>query len=358
MLRNAKIKVAIIDDSAFMRKSLSLMLQSDENIEIIGTARDGEEGYNLVKSKRPDVVTLDIEMPKMDGLTALEKIMKDCPTPVLMVSSLTVEGAEATLKALDLGAVDFIPKGMSYVNMDIVKIREDLIYKVKHIAKRESLRESLNRLRSLSGNKKTTTESITITNKKLDNNYKAIGVGISTGGPLSLQKFLPQIKGNLGRPIFIVQHMPPMFTKSLAERLNSMSEYEVKEAENDEVVRNNRVYIAPGGKHMTVHKKSFSENIIRISDQPSDTLHRPSVDVMLDSVADLYMDKTLSIIMTGMGRDGTEGVQKVKSYGGQCIAQNEETCVVYGMPKSVVDAGLADVVAPLEKIAEILNNGG
>jgi two-component system chemotaxis response regulator CheB len=357
MLRNGKIKVAIIDDSAFMRKSLSIMLQSDEQIEIIGTARDGEDGYNLVKTKRPDVVTLDIEMPKMDGLTALEKIMKDCPTPVLMVSSLTVEGAEATLKALELGAVDFIPKGMSYVNMDIVKIKEDLIGKIKSIAKKESLRETLNRLRALSSHKRIATGAIITTNKKINTNYKAIGVGISTGGPLSLQKFLPSISERVTQPIFIVQHMPPMFTKSLAERLNTMCKHTVKEAENDEVVKNSHIYIAPGGKHMTINKKLLAEPTIKISDQPSDTLHKPSVDVMLNSVADIYQDKLLGIIMTGMGRDGTEGIQKIKQMGGQCIAQNEESCVVYGMPKSVVDLGLADAVVSLEKIADLVNHG-
>ncbi len=357
MLRNGKIRVAIVDDSAFMRKSLSIMLQSDEQIEIVGTARDGEDGYNLVKNTRPDVVTLDIEMPKMDGLTALEKIMKDFPTPVLMVSSLTVEGAEATLKALELGAVDFIPKGMSYVNMDIVKIKEDLLSKIKSIAKRKSLSETLSRLRALSSHKRIATGAIITTNKKINTNYKAIGVGISTGGPLSLQKFLPSISDRVTQPIFIVQHMPPMFTKSLAERLNTMCKHTVKEAENDEVVKSSHIYIAPGGKHMTLNKKLLAEPTIKLSDQPSDTLHRPSVDVMLNSVADVYQDKLLGIIMTGMGRDGTEGIQKIKKMGGQCIAQNEESCVVYGMPKSIVDLGLADAVVSLEKIADLVNHG-
>jgi len=360
MLQNGKIRVIIIDDSAFMRKSLTLMLQSDENIEIIGTARDGEEGYNLVKDKRPDVVTLDIEMPRMDGLTALEKIMKDCPTPVLMVSSLTVEGADATLKALELGAVDFIPKGMSYVNMDIVKIKEDLVAKVKSIAKRKSLRETLARLKSLTSKKTSSghaTQTFITTHKRLNYNYKTIAIGISTGGPLSLQKFLPSISEKVTQPIFIVQHMPPMFTKSLAERLNSMCSQVVKEGEDGEVVQNSHMYIAPGGKHMTILKKSISQLAIKISEFPNDTLHRPSVDVMMNSVVDIYQDKTLGIIMTGMGHDGTEGIRKIKNLGGQCIGQDEESCIVYGMPKSVADAGLVDVVSPLEKIADILNYG-
>ena len=276
--------------------------------------------------------------------------MKDCPTPVLMVSSLTVEGAEATMKALELGAVDFIPKGMSYVNMDIVKIKDDLLNKIKSIAKKESLRETLQRLR-------TTTDFSPISNKQIIHNYNAIAVGISTGGPLSLQKFLPQISPKVTKPIFIVQHMPPMFTKSLADRLNSLCNHEVKEAENDEDVRSGRIYIAPGGKHMVLYKKNLGNTAIRITDFPSDTLHKPSVDVMMNSVADIYGDRTLGIIMTGMGKDGTEGVQKIKNLGGQCIAQDEDSCVVYGMPKSIVDNGLADTVIPLEKISDVLNNG-
>ncbi len=350
-----KIFAVVVDDSAFMRKSISIMLESDPDIKVIGQAKDGEEGYNLVKSLKPDIVTLDIEMPKMDGLTALKKIMKDCPTSVLMLSSLTTEGAEVTLKALEYGAVDFIPKELSYINVNIIKIKEDLINKIKEIVKQRAVRDRLRRIQRL--NQKISSEPINIaTAESLPQiGYTAIGLGISTGGPFSLQKLIPKLSKKIHIPVFIVQHMPPKFTKSLAERLNGLSELEVKEAEDSETVRGGVVYIAPGGSHMTVLRNSTGNVEIKISQEPATTLHRPSVDVMLESVVDVFGKYTLGIIMTGMGKDGLEGIKKLKNLGGYCLAQDESSCVVYGMPKSVVDAGLADVVAPLETISEIIN---
>jgi two-component system chemotaxis response regulator CheB len=351
-----KIRVIIVDDSAFMRKSLSILLESDNDIEIIGTARDGVEGYDLVKKLSPDIVTLDIEMPRMDGLTTLKKIMKDCPTSVLMVSSLTTEGADSTLKALEYGAVDFIPKELSFVNVNIINIREDLIRKVKEIVKQKSVHDRLRRLQTLTKRTDTAKPS-PVTKLSLPKMlYKAIAIGVSTGGPMSLQKVIPLITKKIDLPIFIVQHMPPKFTKSLAERLNGMSELEVKEAENDEVVRNGFVYIAPGGFHMTVRKNIGAQVVIKISEEPSTTLHRPAVDVMINSVVEIYGKNTLGVIMTGMGKDGYEGIKEIKRLGGYCIAQDEESCVVYGMPKAIVDAGFADAIAPLTKISEIINN--
>jgi len=351
-----KIRAVVIDDSAFMRKSLSIMLEGSGEIEVIGTARDGLEGYNLVKSTKPDIVTLDIEMPKMDGLTALQKIMKDCPTPVMMVSSLTTEGAESTLKAMEYGAVDFIPKELSFVNVNIIKIKDDLIRKVKEIVKQRSLTDRLQRLRNLSGKSKTRTGVIEPDSKPLPKiGYKAIALGISTGGPMSLQKVVPAIKKEITVPIFIVQHMPPKFTKSLAERLNGISNVEVKEAEHNDVVKAGSVYIAPGGFHMTLKKISSGQILIDISENPSTTLHRPSVDIMMSSVLNVYGKSTLGVIMTGMGKDGYEAVKELKNIGGYTIAQDEDSCVVYGMPKAIVDAGYADVILPLEKIADQIN---
>lgn len=349
-----KIKIIVVDDSAFMRKSLSIILASDPGIEVIATAKDGLEGVELVKKMKPDLVTLDIEMPRMDGLTALKKIMKENPVPVIMVSSLTTEGADSTLKALELGAVDFIPKEMSFVSVNIVSIKDDLIKKVKAIVKQGTIK---NRLSGLTG--KTTRSAITGrsgfrgTLPKIG--YKAVALGISTGGPLSLQKLVPKLMHNINCPIFIVQHMPPKFTKSLADRLNSMSSLTVVEAEDNKPVENNTVYIAPGGSHLKVMKNGFGIPKIRISDLPSDTLHRPSVDVMLDSVIDVYGRQTLGVIMTGMGKDGLEGIKKLKALGGHAIAQDEQSCVVYGMPKAIVDNNLADVIVPLEKISETIN---
>ncbi len=353
---NHKISVLIVDDSAFMRKSISIMLESDPDIKVIGTARNGEEGYESAKKLRPDIITMDIEMPVMDGLSALKKIMLDCPTPVIMVSSLTTEGAEATLQALELGAVDFIPKELSYVNVNITKIKEDLISKVKEIVKQKLLNDRLKRLRSITERIKQDKTPPPIPHAELPKiMYKAISIGISTGGPLSLQKTIPMLSEKIRVPIFIVQHMPPKFTKSLAERLNNLSKLNVKEAENGETVENGTVYIAPGGYHMKVKNKNNNGTVIEISEYPLDTLHRPSVDVMMNSVIDHYGKYMLGVIMTGMGKDGFEAIKHLKSIGGYSIAQDEDTCVVYGMPKAIVDGGLADTVLPLEKIPETIN---
>lgn len=355
-MTNNKIKALIVDDSAFMRKSISLMLGSDPDIEIIGTAKDGLEGYEMAQKFKPDVITLDIEMPRMDGLTALEKIMKDCPTSVIMVSSLTTEGADSTIKALELGAVDFIPKEMSFVSVNIVKIKEDLIRKVKALVKQRFLRKRLSRIQGVTKSKTPVKARASQKTSLPRMNYKAIALGISTGGPLSLQKVIPNLNLDMKVPMFIVQHMPPKFTKSLADRLNSLSKITVKEAEDGEIVKGGTAYIAPGGFHMTLKKSLKGEYSIKIDPEPSSTLHRPSVDIMMDSVLDVYGKNTMGVIMTGMGRDGLEGVKKLKGLGGYAMAQDEESCVVYGMPRAIVDADLADVIAPLDNIAKVIND--
>jgi len=338
-----------------MRKSLGLMLESDPEIEVVGTARDGLEGVELNKKLMPDLITLDIEMPRMDGLTALQKIMAERPTPVLMVSSLTTDGAEATIKAMELGAVDFIPKELSFVNINIISIKEDLLQKVKSIVRQHELKLRLRRLRNLTEKKTIATPAKFFDSILPGKNYRAIAIGISTGGPLSLQKVIPYFSKKITCPIFIVQHMPPKFTKSLADRLNTLSQLEVKEAENGEHVKNGTVYFAPGGFHLHLDNSIPGAVRIKISEEPANTLHRPSVDVMLNSVIKVYGKNTLGVIMTGMGRDGCDAIKELKNIGGTAMAQDEESCVVYGMPKAVVDANLADVIAPLEKIPEIIN---
>ena len=347
------IKVLVVDDSAFMRKSLSLLLESDPQIKVIDTAVDGLIAVEKAKTLNPDIITLDVEMPVMDGLTALEKIMKECPAPVIMVSSLTLEGAEVTLKALDLGAVDFISKEMSFVSVAITSIKDELISKVKSIYKSKSVVSRLNRINFGES------EVITNTNKGTYSlpaiSYKALAIGISTGGPISLQKIIPQFSEKIKIPIFIVQHMPPKFTASLAERLNSLSSLEVKEAVDGEIVRNGVVYIAPGGLHMIVRKDGQNNILIKTTEIPKEVLHKPSVDVMLESLQHVYGKNMLGIIMTGMGKDGLEGIKKLKCAGGSCIAQDEDSCVVFGMPKAVIDNGLADIVASLNDIPKIIN---
>jgi two-component system, chemotaxis family, protein-glutamate methylesterase/glutaminase len=355
LLNNNKIKALVVDDSAFMRKSISMMLESDPEIKVIGTAKDGMEGYDLVKSLKPDIVTLDIEMPKMNGLKALKKIMQDCPTSVIMLSSLTTDGADETIKALEYGAVDFIPKESSYINVNIIKIKSDLVCKVKEIVKQKLLRERLRKIRKPSEHHSIPIKRANYLSEIPSIGFKAVGLGISTGGPFSLQKVIPRLSKKINCPVFIVQHMPPKFTKSLAERLNTICQLEVKEAEDREKVRNGVVYIAPGGLHMMLDKNITNDAIIRISEIPADTIHKPSVDVMLNSIINVYGKFALGVIMTGMGKDGLDGIKRLKGLGGYSLVQDESTCVVYGMPKAIADAGLADVIAPLDQISEIIN---
>lgn len=350
-----KISVLIVDDSAFMRKSLSIMLESDPDIVVAGTARNGQEGFELAKKLNPDIVTLDVEMPVMDGLTALKKIMNERPTSVIMVSSLTTEGAQATIKALELGAVDFIPKELSYVSVNISKIKEDLIAKVKEIVRQKSLKDRLKRIRDTVTPAAPPKRYTGVIHEIPRLGYKAVAIGISTGGPFTLQKILPMISEKIRVPIFIVQHMPPKFTKSLADRLNSLCPLEVKEAENEELVKPGVMYIAPGGLHMKFKSTANNGIVINITREPADSLHCPAVDVMMNSAIEVYGKHTLGVIMTGMGKDGFEAVKVLKSLGGCCIAQDEESCVVYGMPKVIIDAGLADSILPAEKIPEMIN---
>lgn len=348
-----QIKILVVDDSAFMRKSLTLLLESDPQIKVIDTAKDGLIAIEKIKTLRPDIVTLDIEMPNMDGISALKIIMKECPTPVLMVSSLTIEGADITLKALELGAVDFIPKEMSFLSVAITGIKEELVSKVKAIYRSKAIARRI-RPDSFKETIKSKIEKPALS-KLPKMHYSALAIGISTGGPISLQKVVPLLSEKTNTPIFIVQHMPPKFTASLADRLNSLSKLQVKEAEDNEIVKNGVVYIAPGGFHLKLNRDKANNVKIKISDKPNDVLNKPSVDVMLKSLHEIYGKNILGVIMTGMGKDGLEGIKKLKADGGHCIAQDEESSVVYGMPRAIVENGLADVVASLEEIPNIIN---
>ncbi len=335
----------VVDDSAFMRKSISMMLESDRSIEVIGTARDGLEAIEKVKILKPDLMTLDVEMPRMDGITALKRVMKESPLPVLMVSSVTKEGADATIDAMAAGAVDFIPKQISYVSLDITNIKENLVAKVKSIANVRS--------RVFQRSPSAAPPAAVSPSAFASPNAKLIAIGISTGGPFSLQKVVPLLPENFPLPVAIVQHMPPHFTKSLAERLDSISRLKVCEAEDGMEVASGKVFIAPGGFHLKF-KDNGANTTISISAFPQSSLHRPSVDVMFNSALETYGGDVLAVVMTGMGKDGLEGARSIKRAGGKVIAQDEESCVVYGMPKSIVDAHLADSVVPLEEIASTL----
>ena len=347
------IRVLIVDDSAFMRRAIKNMLESDPEIKVIDTARDGLEGIEKVEKLDPDVVTLDVEMPRMDGLEALKYIMERHPVPVIMVSSLTEEGAEPTLKALELGAVDFIPKALGNVSINIMKIRDDLIKKVKEVAKRKDVVKKISARPIV---KKVEPLKVKSRGPAVASKVMIVAIGVSTGGPRSLQQVLPLLPQDFPVPILIVQHMPKAFVPTFASRLDSICKLKVKVAESGEVVKKGIIYIAPGGIHMQVKKKSSIEVIIRLSDINYPTLFKPSVDVMMLSVAEVYPGRCLGVIMTGMGNDGCKGMIAIKKSGGKTIAQDESTSVVFGMPKAAIEAGVVDKVVPLQELAgEIVN---
>lgn len=357
VLASQQIRIVVVDDSAFMRKALSMMLESDPGIKVVGTANNGEDGIEKVKQLKPDLVTMDVEMPRMDGLTALRHIMKSNPVPVMMVSSITTDGAQATLEALELGAVDFIPKQMSYVSLDIVKIKEDLIAKIKNIVGRKHVLMARHRARSRfleagAGARRSSriVPAKAITIRRKNHKVDLVAIGSSTGGPPALMEVISKLPANLPVGVVIAQHMPPMFTKSLADRLNGASKLTVREAENMEAVEPGKVLIAPGGKHLSI-KKVGGRSIVMISSEPADTLYKPCVDVMFHSIAKTHGRSTLAVVLTGMGTNGLEGGRAIKGKGGVLMAQSEATCVVYGMPRAIIDAKLADHVVSIDNVA-------
>lgn len=343
------IRVVVVDDSAFMRKAIGTMLENDAEIEVVGTAKNGQEGLDLVRRLDPDVVTLDIEMPVMDGLTALKHIMMEMPRPVIMISSLTVEGAEATLKALDAGAVDFIPKKLSRVSLEIVKIEQDLQAKVKAVAKRPG---GFRRTRPRPMLPGLPTSMIPAVSRRAGMR-SVIAIGVSTGGPPAVQSILSRLPGDFPATILIAQHMPQAFTGPFAKRLNSLSALDVSEALDGAPVAPGRVYVAPGGSHLRVRREGM-RLVVEVGVEPHDSLYKPSANELLASVADVCGGRAVGMLLTGMGSDGLEGARKLKASGGRILAQSDATCVVYGMPKAVVDAGLADEIVDLPDIPAAL----
>lgn len=348
------IKVLVVDDSAFMRKAISTMLDKDPGIKVVGTARDGEEGLDMVRKLDPDVVTMDIEMPKMDGLTALRHIMMEAPRPVLMVSSLTTEGAESTLKAMELGAVDFIPKQLSKVSLDIVKIEKDLIDKVKTVAARKM--RHVPQARSVARRPAAAPAAEPVATRTGRPKRDVVAIGVSTGGPPVVQKILSSLPADFPASIVIAQHMPAAFTGPFAKRLDGVSNIKVKEAENGDVLKPGHAFVAPGGKHVVLDQKVSRVDVV-VTDDPADALYKPSANVLISSAAEAVGRRALSVILTGMGNDGCEGVRDLKNKGGRAIAQSDNTCVVYGMPKAIVDEDLADEVIDLDDLADsIMDN--
>jgi two-component system chemotaxis response regulator CheB len=316
-----------------MRKILTNMINSDPKLTVVGTAFDGINALEKISQLHPDVITLDVNMPRMDGLTTLKQIMKECPLPVIMVSAATQEGAETTFQALNIGAVDYIPKPSGQISLDIEKVRNELVYKIKTAAQAKII------------TRKHITPSRIQTKQKLKE--KVITIGASTGGPPALEEILTQLPKNIP-PTLIVQHMPVGFTKLFARRLNGLCNFSVKEAEEGDTVKQGQALIAPGGYHMIVKRNGR----IQLDSGPPEHSVKPAVDPMMRTIAKVYQSETIGVILTGMGRDGASGMRAIKEIGGRTIAQNEATCTVFGMPKAAIEEGCIDKILPLSKIPE------
>ena len=357
-----KPKVLVVEDSAFMRKLITDFLTEDQTIHIVGYARNGKDAIDKIKALKPDVVTLDIEMPIMDGLEALKIIMNECPLPVIMLSSSTKFGTENTILAMQYGAFDFIAKPSGSISLDLHKVKEELKEKITAASKAKSSRLQINATRTkqkLSESPKysniESTHFQSLVPKSFDNgNQKIIAIGTSTGGPRALQTVLTNLPETIGAPIVIVQHMPPGFTKSLANRLNSLSAITVKEAEDDEILHKGTAYIAPGGYHFKVIKKG-GNLIAKMSIEEAVNGHRPSVDVLLESISALENYSVICVIMTGMGNDGSKGLVALKEKRPTLsIAESEESSIVFGMPRAAIATNLVDDVENVENIAQAI----
>lgn len=360
------IRVLVVDDSAFMRKVLSDLFKGENDFEVVDVARNGAEAIEKVLQHSPDVVTMDIEMPVMDGLTALGKIMAVKPTPVVMVSSLTKAGADATIRALSLGAVDFVAKSAGSISR-IDDIAKELLQKCREAKGISGLRLQPKETQAFPVPKqkpptppapvaptvpiiKTPTPPVRTVDFPGMSDW-IVAIGTSTGGPRALQEVLPRLPGNLPCPAIVVQHMPPGFTKSLADRLNSLSELTVKEAEDNDRLTPGTVYVAPGDFHLTIRKEG-NNAFVKLNKEPAIGGLRPAVDPMMVSVAEVYGAKTVGVILTGMGHDGAKGMQAIKRLHGLTIAEDQSTAVVYGMPKAAVEAGVVDNILPLSQVAD------
>ncbi|NPV25942.1 MAG: chemotaxis response regulator protein-glutamate methylesterase [Firmicutes bacterium] len=346
----SKIRVLVVDDSAFMRKVISDLINADPQLEVVGTARNGEEALAKIGQLQPDVVTMDVEMPVMDGLTALDKIMRSQPLPVIMLSSVTQSGPAATMKALEKGAIDFIAKPSGPISLDINQVQNELILKIK-TSKQARLTKSSGRI--LSQRSFNIKPPVSVCEPQLN---RLVLIGTSTGGPRALNEVIPALPANFPAGVLIVQHMPPGFTRSLAERLDNLSAIHVKEAVDGDEVRAGVAYIAPGDYHMvlTANGRTGDRHLfIHLTQDPPIAGHRPSVDVMISSAAEVFWGPVVAVILTGMGQDGTQGVKKLKSRGqSKVIAEDQSTCVVYGMPKAAIESGCVDKVVPLPLVAD------
>ena len=347
---NRPISVVIADDSAFMRKKIREILQSDPDIRVAVAARDGQEAVACVKEHEPDVVTMDINMPVMDGITALQMIMAESPRPVLMLSSLTQEGALTTFECMELGAFDYVGKPSGTISTDIDRQAAEIIAKVKQAARSRPRRL---RAKSVPPSPANRAPAVRALNAGSDRTARrVVAIGVSTGGPKTLLDIVPYLPADLDAAVVVVQHMPESFTGQFANRLNDACLIPFKEAEAGEIIQAGHGYLARGGKHLLFAKRATGGVMVRYSTQPTESLHIPSVDVMMDSAIQAFGSDVIGVLLTGMGDDGANAMVHVRDAGGRTIAEDESTCIVFGMPAQAIERGGADFVLPCHEIAE------
>jgi two-component system chemotaxis response regulator CheB len=348
----AKTKVLVVDDSALIRNLMKEIIDRSGDLETIGTAADPYVARDMIRSLNPDVLTLDIEMPRMDGLDFLEKIMRLRPMPVVMVSTLTEKGADATFRALELGAVDFVAKPKLGITQGMAECAAEICEKIRAAAASTSYRRTAvaPRVRPAGEAKPAGAEPSGTPRVMLSGTEKIIAIGASTGGTEAIREVLSRLNADCPG-VVITQHMPPGFTKSFAERLNAICRITVKEASDGERILPGHAYIAPGGKHLAV-AKSGANYLAKVLDDPPVNRHKPSVDVLFSSVATFVGDNAVGVMLTGMGKDGAAGMLEMRRRGAFTLAQDEASCVVFGMPREAISVGATEEVVPLTGIAE------
>jgi len=350
-------RVLVVDDSGFFRRRVKEILEEDPMLTVIGDAANGQEAIDKALELKPDVITMDIEMPVMDGIKATQKIMATNPIPIVMFSSLTTEGAKATLDALEAGALDFLPKRFEDISQDRDEAKIQLCKRVLAIAQKKHTLRKIAPVGSTSTTtaKPPTTAPVkrTAVNINKSGGIDVVAIGTSTGGPLALQNVLVNLPADFSKPILMIQHMPATFTPAFAKRLDQLCKITVKEAENGDQLKPGLALLAPGGKQMLVEGRAGNAVVKIIESEPSLT-YKPSVDITFRSINNVFPGKTLAIVLTGMGADGREGARTLKAQGSEIWAQNEESCVVYGMPAAIVDAGLADNVLDINDFSQAI----
>jgi two-component system, chemotaxis family, protein-glutamate methylesterase/glutaminase len=350
-----KVRVLVIDDSAYNRQTIAEMLGAHADIEIVGKASDGEEGLKAAASLRPDLITLDLEMPRMDGFTFLRILMSKLPTPVIVISSHSKK--QSVFQALELGALDFIAKPTRHISPELTAIRDELVQKVllfRHL-RLDALQDRPKLERNFAAEIKEAAPVAAprIPPQPIASELRLVAIGASTGGPPAIQLLLGQVPQEIPTAILVCQHMPAKFTKAFAERLDKTAKLTIKEAEDGEPILAGHAYITPGGVNMLVHREG-GRRMLKLQDMQSEDRYVPSIDKTLGSAGEMFGPKCLGIVLTGMGTDGKVGAAKIREHGGYVIAESKESAVIYGMPKEVIEAGHADAILPLPRIADAL----